>query len=75
MAKTFKVKRPDFGVEIRTFPGEKSHYLVIKTGNTFHVFAEVEAKQAATDCGCSLDPQRNNPSRMWNERWKAASKP
>jgi hypothetical protein len=66
------VKRSDVRVEIKTFSGKKCNYLVITAGDgKFHVFAEVQAKEAAIDCGCKLNPRSNNPTTMWRERWKA----
>jgi hypothetical protein len=71
MPKTVKVKRSGLAVEIKTFRGDKATYLVMRTGNTFHVFAEVEAKAAATDCGCPFDPRHNHMHKMWRERFSA----
>jgi hypothetical protein len=62
------VKRSDVRVEIKTFSGKKCNYLVITAGDgKFHVFAEVQAKEAAIDCGCKLNPRSNNPTTMWRE--------
>jgi hypothetical protein len=68
------VKRSDVRLEIKTFSGRKCDYLVITAGDgKYHVFAEVQAKETATDCGCKLDPRRSTPATMWKERWKAAT--
>jgi len=68
MARTFKVKKVSSAVEIRTFDGEKGRYLVMTAGDgKFHVFVEVEAKEAAKDCGCET---RGHTSAMWKELWR-----
>ena len=70
---TFKTKKEPYRVQIKTFKGGKGNYLVMTAGDgKYHVFVEVEAKEAATDCGCKLDPRKSNPTKMWNELWKAA---
>ena len=71
----FTRKRKSFGIEIKTFRGaDGENYLVLKAGNSkYHVFAEVEAKKAAIDCGCKLDPRQNDTGTMWKERWEKAT--
>jgi len=72
MAKhTFKSKRSDFAVEMRTFTGKKTNvtYLVMKNKRAYHVFSEIEAKDAARDCNPSR--QKGNVVKMWDEIWKA----
>jgi hypothetical protein len=69
MSRTVTVKRTPAAVEMRTFHGSKGHYFVIKTDGKFHVFLEVEAKQAAWDCGCEL--RKGHTNKLWTERWNA----
>ena len=72
MEKTFRRRRA-FAVEMRTFTGNKANYLAMTTGDgNFHIFTEVEAKQAAVNCGFKLDPRHHNPSVMLKERWRSA---
>ena len=63
-----KGKRKGVGLEIKTFKGRGGKtYIVFRAQNrAFHVFQEVEAKQAARDCGSR--PQGNTRV-MWNELW------
>lgn len=70
----FTRKRKSFGIEMKTFQGSKGEtYLVLTDGGRkYHVFGEVEAKKAAIDCGCKLDPRKNGPGPMWKDRWKNA---
>jgi hypothetical protein len=69
---TFKTKKKSYGLEVKTFPGGKGNYLVIVAGKSeYHVFVEVEAKEAATDCGCKLDPSKSTTRQMWKELWNA----
>lgn len=49
----FKGKRSDFAVEMRTFKGKKGTYLVMKIKGAYHVFTEIESKDAARDCNPS----------------------
>jgi hypothetical protein len=76
MAKKFTSKRTSYALEIETFDSTdgKSKYLVIKTGNEYHVFAEVEAKEAATDCGCPLPHRGNTTQQIWNYLWNERKK-
>lgn len=55
MAKQLTPKRKGTGLEIKTFVGESGRtYLVLKTGpGSYHVFAEIDAKEAAVDCGAA----------------------
>jgi hypothetical protein len=54
MIRTFTLKPLLSAVETKTFQGKTNPevtYIVKKTGKQYHVFAEVEAKEAALDCG------------------------
>lgn len=62
-------KRKGYEIGIRTFTAKsktKETFLVIKTGNEFHVFTEVEAKEAARACGSEGKTTRI----MWEKLWK-----
>lgn len=64
-----KEKRRGVGVEIRTFRG-RNHavYLVLRTTKgSYHVFKEVEAKDAARRCGAKGN---GNTRQLWAELWK-----
>ena len=62
-----KPKRSGVGLEMRTFKGSEGRYLVFCTPQgSYHVFKEVEAKQAARDCGAKLE---SNTREMWREVW------
>jgi hypothetical protein len=65
--KAIKPKRKGFGLEARTFTGSSGQtYLVFKTlDGGFHVFVEVEAKEAAADCGAARKGTRLD----WNFLW------
>ena len=67
-----KAKRKGLGLEMRTFSGiSGTSYLVFRTrAGSFHVFEEVEAKEAAQDCGAQRE---NNTRFMWNKLWKKSS--
>jgi hypothetical protein len=61
-------KRRGLGLEMRSFQGKDGRsYLVFRTsGGSFHVFMEVEAKQAARQCGATKEA---NTRQMWSEVW------
>ena len=64
-----KAKRRGLDIDMRTFSGKSGNtYLVFRTKEgSFHIFQEVEAKEAARDCGASVEA---NTRDMWNEVWK-----
>ncbi len=65
-----KPKKSGSGLEIRTFKGKDGTYIVYRTPRgSFHVFIEVDAKNAAIDCGASGDPKTINTRKMWQEIW------
>lgn len=56
--------------DIRTFESKdgKNTYVVLKQGKSYHTFVEVEAKDAAIECGSKLE--RNAITRQhWNVLW------
>ena len=61
-------KRRGLGLEMRSFMGHDGRsYLVFRTsGGSFHVFVEVEAKEAARQCGATKEA---NTRQMWSEVW------
>ena len=69
MQSKLKPKKHGLGLEMRTFPGKDGvTYLVFRsTGGSYHVFAEVEAKEAARQCGTK---KTTTPREMWRELWK-----
>jgi hypothetical protein len=64
-------KRAGFGLEVKSLVGKSGmSYIVFKTKNgAFHVFQEVEAKNAAKDCG--VQTTGRNTRQAWEEIWKA----
>jgi hypothetical protein len=64
-------KRKGVGLEMKSFTGASgTAYLVLRTGpGSYHVFAEVEAKEAARDCGSTKGA---NTRSEWNEIWEDA---
>ncbi|ROO31193.1 hypothetical protein [Salinisphaera japonica] len=66
-----KEKREGFGLEMKTFDGaDGNSYLVFRTRNgSFHAFMEVEAKEAARQCGADGD---KNTRGLWAELWREA---
>ena len=70
MIRTFKLKPSLSAVEMKTFQGETNPevtYIVMKTGKQYHVFLEVEAKEAALDCGA---PKGGAANQQWDQLWK-----
>ena len=65
-----KAKKKRFGLEARTLKGKDgTSYLVFRTlDGSYHAFAEVEAKQAARECGAAEGP---NTRKMWERLWEA----
>jgi hypothetical protein len=63
-----KEKRRGLGLEMRSFEGKDGRtYLVFRTaGGSFHVFVEMEAKEAARQCGATKEA---NTRQMWAEVW------
>lgn len=64
-----KPKKQGLGLEMKTFKGKGGRsYLVFRTKQgAFHVFLEVEAKDAARDCGTKT---KGNTRTMWKGLWK-----
>ena len=67
-----KDKRHGFGLDIRSFQGrDGENYIVFKTTKgSYHVFQEVEAKEAARQCGAAI---AGNTRRLWGKLWQDAS--
>lgn len=65
----FKPKKQGFGLEMKTFKGKEGEsYLVFRTKDgEYHVFLEVEAKQAAKECGAT---KKGTTRQKWGELWK-----
>jgi hypothetical protein len=63
-----KPKRRDKVLETRTFAGKDARsYIVFRTSEgSFHTFVEIEAKEAARQCG---GPVKGNTRRMWQSIW------
>ena len=66
-----KPKRSGLGLDLRSFTGtDDSSYLVFRTAKgAFHVFGEVEAKEAARQCGATKEL---NTRQMWESIWRSA---
>lgn len=56
------------GMEMRSFKGKDGNaYLVFRTEDgAYHTFVEVEAKQAARECGAE---EGANTQSMWKSLW------
>jgi hypothetical protein len=68
-----KAKKQGYGLETQTFRGASGRqYMVFKARNGgFHVFAEVEAKNAASDCGAKSGHTRER----WKSLWRSNEAP
>lgn len=68
--KKFKAKKTGAGLLPRTFEGKSGKtYLVFRTREGgYHVFAEIEARRAAVDCGA---PKQGNTRSQWASVWDA----
>jgi hypothetical protein len=66
-----KEKRRGFGLAIRSFHGKDGHhYIVFKTTKgSFHTFKEVEVKEAARQCGVTV---QGTTRQMWGRLWRSA---
>ena len=64
-------KRIHDPIEFKTFIGTKgSKYLVFRGyDGDYHVFVEVEAKEAAPDCG-EVENPNDNTRTMWGRLWE-----
>ena len=65
-----KLKRKGAGLEIRTFQSKGGqNYLVLRTPKkAYHAFVEVEAKEAARECGAKSG---GNTQVMWGALWRS----
>lgn len=70
---TISKKRCGVKLQIKTIQGESGTYIFMKTtGGSYHTFLEVEAKQAARDCGANEKRYGNdmkNTRQMCREVW------
>ena len=66
--KTLTGKRAGLGLEAKTFKGNSgTTYIVFRSADgSFHAFAEVEAKEAARDCGAV---EGHNTRSEWKSIW------
>ena len=64
-----KDKRSSFGMQTRTFRGAdgKTYLVFLTTKGSYHVLVEVEAKEAARQCGAK---ELSNTRAMWESLWK-----
>jgi hypothetical protein len=64
-----KDKREGTELQFKTFVGsDGTRYLVFRSlEGSFHAFAEVEAKQAARECGAA---ELANTRQMWESLWE-----
>lgn len=64
-----KAKKRGLELDMRTIEGRDGRsYLVFRTARgTYHVFVEVEAKEAARKCGATKE---GTTHQMWNEVWQ-----
>jgi hypothetical protein len=63
-----KPKKKGASLEIKVFEDNNGNtYLVFKTQKgSYHVFTEVEAKEAARKCGAT---KKGDTRQMWDELW------
>ena len=62
-------KRRGVGLETKTFVGNSgTSYLVFRTSGSYHVLTEVEAKEAARDCGAR---EGHSTKSGWKALWDA----
>jgi len=67
MRGTFKAKLTDCALEMKTIRGDKGTYLFLKAGKSYHVFVEVDAKEAAIDWGAAEGQNtRQSCKEVWN---------
>lgn len=68
-----KEKRATTGLGMKTFVGQDGNtYLVFRTfDGRYHAFVEVEAKQAARECGAKDNPDKTDA--MWDDLWATSA--
>jgi hypothetical protein len=68
---THTAKNQGYGLEIRTFEDQsgRTHIVFKSLDGSYHAFVEVEAKQAAIDCGSRLSRDENNTREHWKSLW------
>jgi hypothetical protein len=63
--KTHKAKRRGFGLGMEVHTSKSGEtYLLLQKGKSVHVFVEIEAKDAARDCGAE---GIGTPLRLWEQ--------
>lgn len=64
-----KLKRRGFNLDVKSFAGKDGrNYIVFRsTRGSYHAFVEVEAKQAARECGAAAE---KNTREMWKGVWR-----
>lgn len=64
-----KGKRRGFEIDLKSFTGrDRRSYLVFRApSGSYHAFVEVEAKEAARQCGATRE---GNTRQMWGDVWK-----
>lgn len=69
--KELPLKRSDLALPIKTFESEdgKTTFLVMKSGEKYHCFTEVESKSAAISCGSNMERDIHT-NEHWNELWE-----
>jgi len=67
MPGSFKAKLTDCALDMKTIKGDKGTYLFLKAGKSYHVFVEIDAKEAAIDCGAA---EGKNTQISCKEVWK-----
>lgn len=65
---TSRLKRRGFALEMKSFIGrdQRSYLVFLTSKGSFHAFVEVEAKQAARECGARVE---KNTRAMWRSVW------
>jgi hypothetical protein len=63
-------KRAGFGLEVKSITGKSGKtYIVFKTkSGSFHVFQEIQAKDAAQDCGAQIKGRTTRQA--WRDIWE-----
>jgi hypothetical protein len=69
-----KNKRRGLGLDIRSFQGKDGcTYIAFKTTKgSYHVFKEVEAKEASRQCGAAIE---GTTRQMWGNLWASGNSP
>jgi hypothetical protein len=67
-----KKKRIDKALQMKSFEGKdgKTYLVFHAPDGSYHTFVEVEAKQAARNCGAKEGTPRPNTRKMWDSLWQ-----